>query len=55
MLHFMPCEPFGHVGSIAFNIVHFCVHSSVPPKFAQTCVVHSVLVSLAVLQAAPNP
>jgi len=55
MLHFMPVEPLGHVESVPN--VHFCEHTGWPSMsnvLVQTPLSHSVDVSLAVAQVAPN-
>jgi hypothetical protein len=56
MLHF--CDvPAGQVGSVFINIVHFCEQMlcpSVSNEFVHTPLAHSVDMSLAVVQVAPN-
>jgi hypothetical protein len=58
MLHFWPIEPTGQVGSVPPSMVHFCEHTGVGNMlnvFVQMPLVHSVLVSLTVVQSEPKP
>jgi len=57
-LHFCPIDPDGHVVSDPPRTVHFCEQTGVGNMlnvFVQTWLVHSVLVSLTVVQAEPKP
>jgi hypothetical protein len=57
MLHFCPIEPVGHVVSDPPRTVHFCEHTGVGNwlnVFVHTPLVHSVLVSLTVMQPEPK-
>jgi hypothetical protein len=56
LLHFCPIDPTGHDVSVIIGIVHFWEHTGAVMSIesVHTPLAHSVLVSLATVQAEPK-